>query len=83
MSLDILVFAKVSITAHRPEVDAGGRQSRLRRIAVWIVCERMNCGHACYLGVSPSAQRDVFFCTGTEWDLCARLVSLYESDRVR
>ena len=40
-SLDTLVFAKVSVTAHRLEVDAGGRRFRLLRIAVWIVCESM------------------------------------------
>ena len=71
-SLDTLVFAKVSITVHRLEVDAGGRRFRLLRIAVWIVCERLNYGRACYLGIFPSRAKDCFG-AGTEWGLCARL----------
>lgn len=64
VSLDTLVFAKVSTTAHRLQVDAGGRRSRLLRIAVWIVCERIDDGRACYIGSSLPTQRECIYALG-------------------
>ena len=80
MSRDIRVCAKVSTTARRVEVDAGGRLSPLLRIAVWTVCERMNHRLGRYLGISLLRKGMCIFGAGTGLVLCAQLIGLYESD---